>query len=233
MFKSFSAMILAAGFGKRMLHLTSKTPKPLIEINNVSLLKNSIDFLFKIGCKKIVINTHYKHKLISDFINNNYKCFNIITSYENVILDTAGGVKNAISLFDDNKILVTNCDIFWKTENENDVINIISNFQLKDECRLLLVEKENAYGMNNKKGDFFLKDGIVKRWQVNEKIFYYSGLQMISSNIFNDFISNKFSFNDVWDLQIKKNALYGNLMKSSWYHVGELKGLKIAINSDT
>ena len=233
MLKSFSAMILAAGFGKRMLHLTSKTPKPLIEINNVSLLKNSIDFLCKIGCKKIVINTHYKHKLISDFINNNYKSFNIITSYESVILDTAGGVKNAISLFDDNKILVTNCDIFWKTENENDVINIISNFQLKDECRLLLVEKENAYGMNNKKGDFFLKDGIVKRWQVNEKIFYYSGLQMISSNIFNDFISNKFSFNDVWDLQIKKNALYGNLMKSSWYHVGDLKGLKIAINSDT
>ena len=62
--KPFSAMILAAGFGTRMLPLTNKNPKPLIEIDGVSLLKNAIDFLFKIGCKKIVINTHYKHNLI-------------------------------------------------------------------------------------------------------------------------------------------------------------------------
>ena len=233
MLKPFSAMILAAGYGKRMLSLTDDIPKPLIKINNVSLLKNCIDFLYKIGCKEIVINTHYKHNLIYDFINRLYPTLHIKISYEKNILDTAGGVKHALNLFDNENILVTNSDIFWKKENENDVINLISNFKLKDECRLLLVEKENAYGMNNKKGDFFLKDGIVKRWQINEKIFYYSGLQMISSNIFNDFISNKFSFNDVWDLQIKKNALYGNLMTSSWYHVGDLKGLKIAINSDT
>ena len=56
---------------------------------------------------------------------------------------------------------------------------------------------------------------------------------MISSNIFNDFISNKFSFNDVWDLQIKKNALYGNLMLSNLYHVGDENGLRAAINSTT
>ena len=72
MLKSFSAMILAAGFGKRMLSLTKEIPKPLVKVNNISLLKNSIDFLYKIGCKKIVINTHYKHNLISDFIQKNY-----------------------------------------------------------------------------------------------------------------------------------------------------------------
>ena len=72
MLKSFSAMILAAGYGKRMLSLTNEIPKPLVKVNNISLLKNSIDFLYKIGCKKIVINTHYKHKLISDFIKENY-----------------------------------------------------------------------------------------------------------------------------------------------------------------
>ena len=80
MFKSFSAMILAAGYGKRMLPLTKEIPKPLIKVNSVPLLKNSIDFLYKIGCKKIIINTHYKHNLISDFIkeisiNNNIKIF--------------------------------------------------------------------------------------------------------------------------------------------------------------
>ena len=79
--KSFSAMILAAGFGKRMLPLTNKIPKPLIQINNTSLLKNCIDFLSNIGCKKIVINTHYKHNLITDFIVKNY------TELENKVLD--------------------------------------------------------------------------------------------------------------------------------------------------
>ena len=233
MFKSFSAMILAAGFGKRMLYLTSKIPKPLIEINSVSLLKNAIDFLFKIGCKKIVINTHYKHKLISDFININYKSFNIVTSYENIILDTAGGVKNAISLFNDENILVTNSDIYWKKENEEDVIGLINDFNSKEECRLLLVEKEKAHGLINKVGDFSLKNNIIKRWKIGDKILYYSGIQIISLNIFQDFSSNKFSFNAVWDNQIKKNSLYGNMMSSHWYHVGETQGLKAAINTGT
>ena len=67
MSKSFSAMILAAGFGKRMLPITKKIPKPLIEINNITLLENLINFLLNIGCKEIVINTHYKHKMIVNF----------------------------------------------------------------------------------------------------------------------------------------------------------------------
>ena len=122
MLKSFSAMILAAGYGKRMLPLTKEIPKPLIKINSVSLLKNSIDFLYKIGCKNIVINTHYKHNLISEFIQEISINYNIKISYEKNILDTAGGVKNAMRLFDDENIIVTNSDVFWKKENEADVV---------------------------------------------------------------------------------------------------------------
>ena len=233
MFKSFSAMILAAGYGKRMLSLTNEIPKPLVKVNNVSLLKNCIDFLYKIGCNQIVINTHYKHNLISDFIQENYTNYNIKISYEKDILDTGGGVKNAIKLFDNKNIIVTNSDIFWKKENEVDVINLINNFNSKEECKLLLVEKEKAYGLINELGDFSLKNNHVKRWETGDIILYYSGVQMISLNILNNFILRKFSFNDVWDFQIKKNALYGNLMLSNLYHVGDENGLKAAIYSNT
>ena len=89
MFKSFSAMILAAGYGKRMLSLTKEIPKPLIKVNSIPLLKNSIDFLYRIGCNKIVINTHYKHNLISEFIQEISINYNIKISYEKNILDTA------------------------------------------------------------------------------------------------------------------------------------------------
>jgi len=233
MFKSFSAMILAAGYGKRMLSLTKEIPKPLIKVNNIPLLKNSIDFLYRIGCKKIVINTHYKHNLISEFIQEISINYNIKISYEKNILDTAGGVKNAIGLFDDANILVTNSDVFWKKENEADVVNLINNYNSKEECRLLLVEKEKAYGLINKVGDFSLNNNIVKRWKAGDRVLYYSGLQMISLNILNNFILSKFSFNDVWDFQIKKNALYGKLMLSNLYHIGDENGLKAAINSNT
>ena len=97
----------------------------------------------------------------------------------------------------------------------------------------MLVEKEKTHGLINKVGDFSLKNNIIKRWKIGDKILYYSGIQIISLNIFQDFSSNKFSFNAVWDNQIKKNSLYGNMMSSHWYHVGEIKGLKEAINSNT
>ena len=232
MIKSFSAMILAAGYGKRMLSLTKEIPKPLVKINNIPLLKNSIDFLYRIGCKKIVINTHYKHNLIFEFIQEISINYDIKISYEKNILDTAGGVKNAMRLFDDDNIIVTNSDIFWKKENEIDVINLINNFNSKEECRLLLVDKEKAHGLINKVGDFSLNNNYVKRWEEGKKILYYSGLQLISLNILNSFFLSKFSFNDVWDLQIKKNALYGNLMLSNLYHVGNENGLKTAVNSN-
>ncbi len=233
MFKSFSAMILAAGYGKRMLSLTKEIPKPLVTVNSVPLLKNSIDFLHRIGCKKIVINTHYKHNLIYEFIQEISIHYNIEISYEKNILDTAGGVKNAMRLFDDENIIVTNSDIFWKKENETDVVNLINNFYSKNECRLLLVEKEKAYGLINKAGDFSLNNNLVKRWKAGDRALYYSGIQMISLNILNNFFLSKFSFNDVWDFQIKKNALYGKLMLSKLYHVGDENGLKAAINSNT
>ena len=228
---NFSAMILAAGYGKRMLPLTNEIPKPLIKVNNVSLLKNNIDFLLKLGCKNIVINTHYKHELILKFINKFYNSSNIIISYEKMILDTAGGVKNAINLFNNKRIIVTNCDIFWTKKNEQDVKNLIFNFETFDQCRLLLVDMDKANGINKNDGDFYFENKLVKRWEPGNKKFIYSGLQMLDLEILNRFEDKKFSFNKVWDFLIKNDSLYANIMYSNLYHVGDLNGLKTANNS--
>ena len=109
----------------------------------------------------------------------------------------------------------------------------MSYFKLKDQCRLLLVEKKKAHGIDNKSGDFSLQNNIVKRWKKNDRILYYSGLQMINLDIFNNINFKKFSFNNIWDFQINKNALYGKLMSSNWYHVGDLKGLNKTMNLTT
>ena len=71
--KQFSAMILAAGFGKRLNPITNEVPKPLVKIAGKTLLKNAIDFLFNLNCQEIIINTHYKHELIKEFIKIHYR----------------------------------------------------------------------------------------------------------------------------------------------------------------
>ena len=79
---SFNLMILAAGYGKRMKNLTDSKPKPLLKINNKELLRHNIDFFLTIGCKKIVINTHYLHDQIQTFIKEYYSDKNIQLTYE-------------------------------------------------------------------------------------------------------------------------------------------------------
>ena len=162
--------------------------------------------------------------MIQDFISQHYKYSNIFISYESTILDTGGGVKNAISLFNDESILVTNSDIFWTKENKEDVINFISDFKNYEECSLLLVNEKKANGINKKFGDFILKDNLVHRWTTGEK-FFYSGLQFLKLEILNKIKIKKFSFNNVWDLQIKKNSLHGKLMTSDCFHIGDLNAL--------
>ena len=227
MSNSFSAMILAAGYGRRMLPLTSNLPKPLIKIKGVRLIDNIINFLQSLGCKQIVINTHYQHEKITQAIRKNNFAKNIELIYEKEILGTGGGIKNAISNFKNSNILVTNADIFWQNENFNDVKNLINNFSSTDSCKLLLVEKKYAFGLQKNIGDFVISNNKVKRYMDGDKVVYYSGMQMINLEVFNDIKENKFSLNAVWDFLIQKNLLMGQLMSSNWFHVGDIEGLNL------
>ena len=103
------AMILAAGFGKRILPLTLKRPKPLLAIGNETLLSNSIKFLELFGIEQVVINVHYLGTQIVDYINE--KEFNLtinVVEEKDKILDTGGGVLNAIQYFSNEPFLILN-----------------------------------------------------------------------------------------------------------------------------
>ena len=151
----FSGMILAAGFGKRMLPLTKSLPKPLIKVNDISLLDNAIDFLKKIGCKQIIINTHYQYEKIHQAIEKRKDKEIINLIYEEDLLDTGGGVKNAIPYFNNNHIIIINCDVFWIDKNINDTKLLIKNYFKFCYPQLLLVDKKNAYGLKKKRRFLF------------------------------------------------------------------------------
>ena len=218
----FNLMILAAGYGKRMNKLTHSIPKPLLKIKNKELLRHNIDFFTNLGCKKIIINTHYLHDKIQHCIERYYSDRNIIISYEPTLLNTGGGIKNALSSLGNNNFIVTNSDILWKENNSEDVLKFINNYQEIETCKLLLANDNNFIGLKKSVGDFRCKDSLVKRWKKNDPYLYYTGLQIINPIVFKLIEEVYFSSNQLWDLLIAKGTLRGEICHSKIAHIGDI-----------
>ena len=218
----FNLMILAAGYGKRMKKLTESKPKPLLKINNKELLRHNIDFFINLGCKKIVINTHYLYDKIQNFIEENYSNINIQLTYEPTLLNTGGGIKNALKFLGENNFLVTNVDILWKEKNKKDVLNFINNYQDIETCKLLLAKDENFLGLKKTTGDFKFENNLIKRWKKNDPHLYYTGLQIINPRIFDLIDESFFSLNMLWDLLIANKKLEGKISHSKIVHIGDI-----------
>ena len=220
--KNFSLMILAAGYGKRMKHLTKEVPKPLLKINDRELLSYNIDFFLNLGCNKIVINTHYLHNEIKIFVEKKFSNNNINLIFEPELLNTGGGIKNALSHFGEKNFLVTNSDILWNDDNRKDINDFIAEYQKIKFCKLLLVENKKFKGLKKKEGDFKLENNLISRWKKNDPHLYFSGLQIINPNIFSQIKQYSFSMNLLWDILIKNNQLQGQISNSVVTHIGDI-----------
>ena len=222
---SFSLMIMCAGFGSRMLDLTKNKPKPLLEIKNITLLENSINFFLSIGCNRIFINTHYLYKDIENFIKKNFKDYPISLVYEPVILGTGGGIKNIFNFTKKENILVSNSDILWQDKNKLDIINFARDINDIKNCKLLLSKEKNFLGLKSSNGDFRIINNKVSRWTKGDEIIFYSGLQIVSPNIFKN-TTNVFPMNTIWDNLIKQNNLIGEVIDSKITHIGDKKSFE-------
>ena len=220
--KNFTTMILAAGFGSRMKDLTEKIPKPLLKIKNTTLLSNTINFFENIGCNRFILNTHYLYKELNNYINSMHSDKDIILIHEPEILDTGGGIKNALKFFNNKNFLVTNCDIFWRKNNILDIKDFLFDLQKVKNCQLLLARKNKTYGVNKNSGDFVLENNSLRRWKKNDQINFYSGLQVLNPSVFNNIYKSKFSINEIWDNLIKKKELSGVIMQSDLFHIGDI-----------
>ena len=222
---NFNLMILAAGYGKRMKNLTESKPKPLLQINNKELLRHTIDFFIDLGCQEIVINTHYLHEQIKHFVEKYYPNIKIQLTHEHTLLNTGGGIKNALSLLGDKNFLVTNADILWKRENKKDVLNFINKYHEIQTCKLLLAKDINFKGLKKSMGDFKLQNGLVQRWKKNDPHLYYAGLQIINPHIFKLIDDQCFSLNVLWDLLIANKNLEAYVSNSTIIHIGDINAL--------
>ena len=216
------AMILAAGFGKRLNPLTLNLPKPLLKIENETLLSNTINFLDKYGIKEVVINVHYFSEQIIEYVNK--KKFNLkitIVNEKEKILDTGGGIFNALKYFKESFVCI-NPDTIWNLNYLDELKKMEDNFFLnKEKCYLLVVNKEKSFDKNIK-GDFNLKNALLKREKNQDLKYIYTGLQIINPKVFSDTKDQVFSINKIWNNLIQNEELFGLESKINFFHVSTL-----------
>ena len=217
-----TALILCAVYGKRLNPITLKIPKPLVEINEITLLENSINFLEKLEIKNIKINTFYLHDQIKNFVLNHKSNSNIeIFNDGNLILDTGGGTLNLINRSDENDFIVLNPDTIWGENYLETTLNMMSRyFEKKIKNLLMIVNKENSFD-KRMKGDFSLSDELLLKNKENN--FIYTGLQIINKSLFKNEKIMPFSVTKIWDHAIKNKILYGFESKEHFVHLTDLE----------
>ena len=210
-------MILAAGLGKRMQPLTLKTPKPLLEINNYTLLERAINLLISHGVQEISINVHYLPDQIKSFIKRKKFKVKITISYEeNFLLDTGGGVLKGTQNFGDNPFFVINPDTVWSKHYLTELKSLEAIYLKNNKPTLLLVNKKLSIDPSFK-GDFNLNNEKISKDSENQ--FIFTGLQIINRNVFTNEKSEVFSLNKVWNKLIKDKNLLGLESNQKFYHL--------------
>ena len=217
-----TALILCAGYGKRLNPLTLNKPKPLLEVKDISLLENTINLINDFGIKNILINTFYLKEQIKEFINKkNFNCKINIIEDGNSILDTGGGILNLIKKSENENFFVFNPDTLWSKEYI-EIIRKMENFYFENKIQniLLVVNKSNSFD-KKLKGDFNLDAKNILNYK--EKIFIYTGCQIINKNVFSKVNKKSFSVVEIWKQLINENRLYGFESLNDFIHITDIE----------
>jgi len=219
-----TALILCAGFGKRLNPLTLDTPKPLLKIGNLTLLDHCISLILNLSVKKILINSFYLKEQINDFVKNLDHDIEIdVIEDGKDILDTGGGILNLIKKTDEDNFLIFNPDTIW-SKNYTDEINYMIDlyFEKKLKNLLLIVNKQLSFD-KSLKGDFGLENNLINQ---DHKNYIFTGCQILNKSVLKNQIISNFSITKIWIDLIKSKQLNGFESKSKFFHVTDLEVFK-------
>tara|TARA_B100001559_G_scaffold162519_1_gene136350 strand:+ start:184 stop:852 length:669 start_codon:yes stop_codon:yes gene_type:complete len=216
-------MILAAGRGLRMGSLTKDIPKPLIQVKGKPLIEWHLEKLANAGFKDIVINICYLPEMIKEFVGNGSRWeLNVIYSEENPILETAGGIKNALPLLSYEPFVVINADIF-------------SNFNYKKLKSISLENSVDGYLVlvknpeHNEIGDFGLLGNNFLALDTNI-LYTFSGIAIYHSRFFDRIeLGKKMQLSPLLNSSISQSLIKGELFEGIWSDIGTPERLR-AIN---
>ena len=219
-----SAMIFAAGFGTRMGALTKTMPKPLVPVLGKPMIDHALDLLADAGIQSVFVNTHY----FADQLENHLSTHPSVTTIheEPEVLETGGGLKNALPLIGNKPVFTLNCDALWS--GKNPATQLAKSWVPDEMDGLLLVLKcADTHGYMGQ-GDFFLTDDGRLQRKGKPAPYVYSGIQIIRTDLLKDISKDCFSINLLWEQMIACGRLYGAVYEGGWADVGHPAGIEAA-----
>ena len=220
--KISTALILCAGFGKRLNPLTLKTPKPLLKLKDLTMLERCININVELGVKKIFINTFYLEDQINNFLKeNNFPIDVDIVSDGREILNTGGAILNMMSKSQENDFLIFNPDTLWNKNYVNEIKKMESFYSLNKLSNILMLVNKKLSFDSKLLGDFEMKDNHIKK--TDNKNFIYIGCQILSKSLFSRYEVRNFPISKIWNDLLKKNELNGFESLSKFYHLTDLE----------
>lgn len=221
-----TAMVLAAGFGKRMRPLTDTQPKPMLMLDGTPLIGHVMNRLADAGVQRAVVNLHYLGDQIRDYLADE-KRLEIIYSQEDEILETGGGIKKAMTELGTDPFYVVNSDAFWLDGYENTLERLAREWKDDEMDALLLLQSTvEAHGYEGR-GDFVADPlgGLTRRPESEVAPWLFSGIQILHPRLFDDAPDGAYSLNMQFDKALEEGRLYGVIHDGEWFHIGTPEGL--------
>jgi len=219
-----TALILCAGFGKRLNPLTLETPKPLLKIKHISMLEHCINLVISLGIKNIILNTYHLEDKIIDFIKKKNFSINIEIKKDGLkILDTGGGILNMINSSSENDFLIFNPDTLWNEKYYQDIKKMQEYYFSQNLNNILLLTKKNNSFDLNLTGDFNLKNNLITK---DSKEFIFIGCQILNKELFKNYQINNFSISEIWENLLQTKGLNGYESENKFYHLTNLEIFK-------
>jgi MurNAc alpha-1-phosphate uridylyltransferase len=218
---SDTAMVLAAGLGKRMRPLTATRPKPLVRVAGKAMLDHALDALAAAGVARAVVNVHYMSELIEAHVKGRTAPAITIADEREQLLETGGGLVHAAALLPD-PFFCLNSDNLWLDGPTNAFADLSAAWDPDKMDALLLVVAHKGARNFRGKGDFHMEENGVLRRRASGRIapFVFTGIQLASKRLLRDAPEGPFSTNLLWDRAIEEGRLYGVAFTGMWFEVG-------------
>jgi MurNAc alpha-1-phosphate uridylyltransferase len=225
-----TAMIMAAGLGKRMRPLTATRPKPLIEVGGKALMDHVLERLKVAGVKKVVVNVHYLADALEAHLATRGHGLEVVISDErDRLMETGGGLVKAEPLIDADPFLALNSDNLW-IDGPADTLKLLASQWDDKRMDALLLVVPQARALNHKgMGDFHMDaEGRLRRRERSHVApFVFTGIQLVSKRLLRDSPSGPFSTNILWDRAIEEDRCFGAVHQGLWFDVGTPQSIRM------
>lgn len=224
---SDTAMILAAGLGKRMRPLTASQPKPLVRVAGKALIDHALDRLAEAGIAKAVVNVHYLADALEAHVLARPAPKVSVSDERAQLLETGGGMIKALPQLPD-PFFALNADNIWLDGPKSAFHDLSRRWDPEAMDALLLVVPHARACNFSGPGDFHMDPlgRLSRRRDGRIAPFIYTGIQLVSHRLLRDAPEGPFSTNILWDRAMAEGRLYGLSFTGLWFEVGTPQAIR-------